>query len=780
MLEVSLTSDPDVIEVRLEGRLDGVGAAALDRELPAVRADHDVILDVGGVSYLSSAGVRSLLRLAQGQRTAGRALVLTGLAPQVGEILELSGLLGELEVAPSPAQARTLLRSGARGASTPSDVLVGDRRYSVSLNREARSELVVWGDWRSPASPPEAASGSVLLTLEELGLAWGVAALAGNREQALASYGAFVSTPGLLAVRPADGVGEPDDLAADRPAEATAFVLHALALAGTAGWRVATSAVLTLRELLDDCRVLAAGDDDAPPILGYAVLARWVDGPARVAHTSADLLASEWPEAEIKAGEAVLLVGLTIAREHAGKRGASSLALLHGRGPECQPGGALFSCHGLRLAELPATDGADVLAAIRQLVARDGHRGVVRLDPEARVEAARGVIFAPARVVAGEEALPQIAVNSGAPLSDEWQVITRRIYADSGRVALTELTGGYSATTYQAESWDRADRRTIPTVLKIATRDFTEREERAYHEHVKPFILNNSTVIMGRANQGPWAGLRYNFVGITGSGSRLTWLADHYRGRPFDEIAPILEAVFGTVLWPWYGQSHAEELALYQRHDPARIFPRIPEDGAAHLGVDPEAETIACREFGRTLPNPYYLLRHDLRERFARRRRWPVAITHGDLNLSNILLDEKENIYVIDFSETGPRNAVADFARIEPMIALELTRLASGADFAALLDLFAGMVSVSRLDEPPPFRYSGDDPMVEKAHRTVCLLRRCATRTVAPETDLLPYLLPLLEWTMPIVSYRQVSARLRRLSMLCSALICERILELDP
>ena len=37
-----------------------------------------------------------------------------------------------------------------------------------------------------------------------------------------------------------------------------------------------------------------------------------------------------------------------------------------------------------------------------------------------------------------------------------------------------------------------------------------------------------------------------------------------------------------------------------------------------------------------------------------------TSICHGDLNMQYVLLDERENIYVIDFSETRPRNIVSD------------------------------------------------------------------------------------------------------------------------
>jgi hypothetical protein len=60
------------------------------------------------------------------------------------------------------------------------------------------------------------------------------------------------------------------------------------------------------------------------------------------------------------------------------------------------------------------------------------------------------------------------------------------------------------------------------------------------------------------------------------------------------------------------------------------------------------------------------------------------------LNLNNILLNEKDNICVIDFSETRPRNIACDFARLEPLLSIQMTRLNKADDLACLLE-FLGL-----------------------------------------------------------------------------------------
>ena len=112
----------------------------------------------------------------------------------------------------------------------------------------------------------------------------------------------------------------------------------------------------------------------------------------------------------------------------------------------------------------------------------------------------------------------RLMIETNEPLPDSLERIIRSIFIEEARVRLRRLTGGYMASTFAAETVDRRGRRTLPTVLKIGTRAVTAREEAAHRQFVRPFILNNSTVLFGQAAYAEHAGLRYNFVGITGIG----------------------------------------------------------------------------------------------------------------------------------------------------------------------------------------------------------------------------------------------------------------------
>jgi hypothetical protein len=147
--------------------------------------------------------------------------------------------------------------------------------------------------------------------------------------------------------------------------------------------------------------------------------------------------------------------------------------------------------------------------------------------------------------------------------------------------------------------------------------------------------------------------------------------------------------------------------------------------------------------------------------------------------MQNILLDEINNIYMIDFSETQFRNAVSDFARLEPIVKFEIPRIDSDIELKNMAEFEKGLLSINRLNETPEFTYSGNDPEVDKAYKIICRLRQFANTVTLFETDLIPYLLAVLEWTFPVVCYYGVETRRKKLSAISAGLICEKIISLE-
>jgi anti-anti-sigma factor len=85
-----------VTVVAVKGRLDTGGAPLLGTRLAAVLDDADaprVLLDLAGLDYVSSAGLRVLLVAAKRADERGGKLALAGLSPKVRQLFELGGFL---------------------------------------------------------------------------------------------------------------------------------------------------------------------------------------------------------------------------------------------------------------------------------------------------------------------------------------------------------------------------------------------------------------------------------------------------------------------------------------------------------------------------------------------------------------------------------------------------------------------------------------------------------------------------------------------------------------
>jgi anti-sigma B factor antagonist len=78
--------------LQLSGRLDGTNSATTETRLTdAVGRSPTLILDLAALDYVSSAGLRVLLKAAKQAQTAKQKLILAGLQPSVKQVFEISG-----------------------------------------------------------------------------------------------------------------------------------------------------------------------------------------------------------------------------------------------------------------------------------------------------------------------------------------------------------------------------------------------------------------------------------------------------------------------------------------------------------------------------------------------------------------------------------------------------------------------------------------------------------------------------------------------------------------
>jgi len=113
-MQVTVGPDPELDRtylLALDGRLDTPSTRALWKTVaPAVAsAGTNLLVDMSGVTAISSAGLGILIRLRARLLASGGRMAIFGCRPQVNEVIEIVRLGQAFGVAPSAAEARRAL-----------------------------------------------------------------------------------------------------------------------------------------------------------------------------------------------------------------------------------------------------------------------------------------------------------------------------------------------------------------------------------------------------------------------------------------------------------------------------------------------------------------------------------------------------------------------------------------------------------------------------------------------------------------------------------------------
>ncbi len=93
----------DIQVVRPQGRLDSASGPAFEKDLIGHidGGSRRMVLDLSGLQYISSAGLRVLLLAAKRMKSSGGRFALCSLSRQISEVFEISGFNSILDIYPS-------------------------------------------------------------------------------------------------------------------------------------------------------------------------------------------------------------------------------------------------------------------------------------------------------------------------------------------------------------------------------------------------------------------------------------------------------------------------------------------------------------------------------------------------------------------------------------------------------------------------------------------------------------------------------------------------------
>jgi len=214
-MNIATTHDGAGAVVRLSGRLDGEAALQMADALERLMREgrRAVLLDMSGVTYLSSPGALALQQAHQDYASARGELRVVSPSREAAEALTLAELLPRLLAQPAAADGF--------GASPSADQTRDDWRaptgltsrgsYEVS-SRDPGAELYCRVHGRAEAAVRSWIDSSDYQAFDfpEASFGFGIGALGGDRAQAAPRLGEIVAAGGAVAHLPTEGAQVPD------------------------------------------------------------------------------------------------------------------------------------------------------------------------------------------------------------------------------------------------------------------------------------------------------------------------------------------------------------------------------------------------------------------------------------------------------------------------------------------------------------------------------------------------------------------------------------------
>ena len=89
-MQIKKELENNVLVLALEGRLDTVTAPELEREINDLSGVRDLVIDMKNLEYISSAGLRVILKAQKTMNTQG-SMTLKNVGESIMEVFEITG-----------------------------------------------------------------------------------------------------------------------------------------------------------------------------------------------------------------------------------------------------------------------------------------------------------------------------------------------------------------------------------------------------------------------------------------------------------------------------------------------------------------------------------------------------------------------------------------------------------------------------------------------------------------------------------------------------------------
>jgi hypothetical protein len=238
---------------------------------------------------------------------------------------------------------------------------------------------------------------------------------------------------------------------------------------------------------------------------------------------------------------------------------------------------------------------------------------------------------------------------------------------------------------------------------------------------------------------------------------------------PIHQLISVVREAFDEVLGPLYAAARYERMPLFEHY---QFSPGLGPTVRASVAALTSHHDQKVLEFpgGLALPNVC-----DFYEEFLADHAQPtqdyhyVSYVHGDLNAANILVDARDNVWVIDFFQAGLGHVLKDLAKFENDLLYVLTPIEDASQLLEAIAITRVLSAVTDLKLPlPACPEEVRSPHLVRAWEVLSVLREVAGQVCHEDRHPLQLQVALLRYAVHTLSFTE-STPLQKQSALVAA-----------
>ncbi len=364
-----------------------------------------------------------------------------------------------------------------------------------------------------------------------------------------------------------------------------------------------------------------------------------------------------------------------------------------------------------------------------------------------------------------------IAKPDAGQVAEETCEILQKLFYECERIEVRPMKRGYSgAAVFAVTPWYRGRGRGEARVAKIGEHALVEKERHKYRELVQGIVGGHRLPLtLHFARTRSLSGILYTFAGLGATRD----FAIFYREAGLAQVLSALDNLFQETCFPW----RRNAITSHSKLDLRETYMRLVRLKSEVMQSSLERMMAGRHPFHRDsqglwlggeflLPDPMkFALTADLRADSQ------IAIIHGDLYGYNVLVDERNETWLIDFAVADRGPLLQDYVSFETFTRFMMVQ---SSDWKRLYEwdcLSYNAPDLRRVELPPELAAI---PEIDKAHRAIQKIRELALPENDPDAAR-AYLIGVLFNAIKVVTVMDMEPAHRDHALITAAVVAERL-----